>query len=210
MGILQPRIKRNKIKKTLLYIRQHVSSILLFLLMAVILLVPGAKALLLTAFIHTGVFNASPNKEIFLQAADYPALSFINENGDRLSTGSLRGKVLFINCWAAWCPPCVAEMVSINNLYHTLKADNRFVFIMADEDRDFRVSIPFMKKNGYDLPVYQASTALPASLFSGNLPTTFIIDANGNVLQKHEGMARYDTKKMEVFMRSLLPVSPTH
>ena len=61
-----------------------------------------------------------------------------------------------------------------------------------------------MKKNNYDLPVYGIISSVPENIFSGTLPTTIIIDAKGNIVQKHEGIANYDTKAMVEFLNSLL------
>ncbi len=120
-----------------------------------------------------------------------------------LTRGDTKGKVVFINFWASWCPPCLAEMPSINALYNKLKDNPRVLFICVDADSDFSTSIAFMEKHQYDLPVYNMLNAVPPSFFSGTLPTTIIINSNGNMVQKHEGIANYDTEEMLYFIRSL-------
>jgi len=185
------------------FIKKHFFTLVLAGLLLVLLLVPGAKAFLLQTYMRTGLLNAPAKKEIIVPAGNFSGLSFVNDQSVYIHTANLRGKTIFINFWASWCAPCVAEMGSINALYNRLSADPRFVFILADADNDFSKSISFMQRNGYHLPVYQPSSGIPGNLFSGSLPTTIIIDGNGNVVYKHEGIANYNTAAMIGLLRSL-------
>jgi len=178
-------------------------TFLLILLIAVLFFVPNAKAFLLHGLIKTGLFNASVKKEN-IKILSPETIFFINKNGARKNICDLKGKVIFINFWATWCPPCVAEMPAINALYNKLKNDSNFVFIMADADNDFQKSLSFMKKNNYSLPVYNSNGDLHAAIFDGTTPTTIIINPEGNIVQKHEGIANYDTQAMMDFLHSLI------
>jgi thiol-disulfide isomerase/thioredoxin len=174
--------------------------------MAVILLLlfyPPAKIFLLKALLHTGLFNASTKTAPVIKENKSADLFFTDQNGITQHMAELRGKVIFINFWATWCPPCIAEMGSINALHAKLKHDPHFVFILANADNNLPASIAFMNKNKYDLPVYTISSAIPENLFSGTLPATLIVDAGGNIVQKHEGIANYDTAAMLAFLQSL-------
>lgn len=182
------------------YARKNLLTALLMILLLVVLFVPGAKALLLKTCMRTGLFNA-PAKTTMVAGADgFKGLSFTGEKGNRLNTADLKGKVIFVNIWAVWCPPCVAEMGSIDALYNKLKTDPRFEFILADADSNLPAARLFMLKNGYSLPVYQLASVLPANLYSGTIPTTLIIDPAGNVVQQHEGIANYNT---DAFVQTL-------
>jgi thiol-disulfide isomerase/thioredoxin len=200
---LQRRIKtNNNLLQQLL--KKNLSSIILLAVLAVLLFSPNAKALLLKALLGTGVFNASTAKETDAgKAALVPPILFAGIDGQAINTAELHGKVVFINFWASWCPPCIAEMGSINALYSKLKSDSRFVFILVDADGHLPAATAFMAKHGYDLRVYSSAGPVSGDLYSGSLPTTLIIDTNGNLVQKHEGIANYDTRNMEQFMRSL-------
>ncbi|MDO8992517.1 MAG: TlpA family protein disulfide reductase, partial [Daejeonella sp.] len=61
----------------------------------------------------------------------------------------------------------------------------------------------FMKKNKYDLPVYAPAAYLPEELFTGSLPTTVIINKNGEIIFKHEGMADYNSGETEKLLNDL-------
>lgn len=185
------------------FLKKNLSTILILAVFALLLFNPGAKAFVLKTLMLTGVFNAGTAKEPAHSNSKAIPLVFADSKGTRINTAELKGKVLFINFWAAWCPPCIAEMGSINALYNKLKADPRFIFIMVDADSDLPAAGAFMTKHGYNLPVYRVAASVPADLYGGSLPTTLIIDASGVLVQKHEGIARYDTRNMELFMQSL-------
>ena len=82
-------------------------------------------------------------------------------------------------------------------------SDPHFVFISVDADGNLVAANAFMQKNGYSLPVYQSASTLPQDLYSGVLPTTLIIGTDGKLVQKHEGIANYNTKDMITFLQSL-------
>ena len=63
-----------------------------------------------------------------------PNLKFKDENGKTISLHALKGKVVFINLWATWCPPCIYEMPSIHELRKTFKDNDNLVFLMVDMD----------------------------------------------------------------------------
>ena len=182
------------------FIRKHISSIIWTIVIALLIFSPDAKAVLLRGFLKIGLFKAGTQNETMGPAMP---LSFSNKAGNVIETASLKGKVVFINFWATWCPPCIAEMPSINALYNKLKDNPKFVFILADADNDFIKSAQFMDKHQYQLPVYSTNGMLPAAIFSGSLPTTIIIDSKGNIVKKHEGIANYDTEEMIQFLQSL-------
>ncbi len=188
-----------------LFFRKNFFTILWAALLILVLFSSNAKAFFLKTLLHTGFFNATAKKENNpLQTAALESLSFTDNKGIRLNTAGLKGKVVFINFWATWCPPCIAEMGSVNALYNKLKDDPRFVFIIADVDNNnFNASGAFMGKHQYHLPVYQSASSVPGNLFTGTIPTTLIIDSKGNLVQRHEGIANYDTKDMLDFLRSL-------
>jgi len=144
---------------------------------------------MLQRLMDTGLFNASANnKEV--KAAP---MIFKTRDGELISTENLKGKIVFINFWATWCPPCLAEMPSIQNLYNRFKNDKRIVFIMADVDHKLKESTSFLSKRSIDLPVYEPHSLPGNALYDGTLPTTLIIDKEGMVLLHHSGIGRYDT-----------------
>ncbi|WP_034921753.1 TlpA family protein disulfide reductase [Gillisia sp. CAL575] len=129
-------------------------------------------------------------------------MSLINSKGERVEMEALRGKVIFFNIWATWCPPCVAEMPGINNMYNDMKDEN-VAFIMLSVDNDFQKAIDFNKRKGYDFEVYKLAGSLPPMYASQAIPTTYVIDTEGNLALTHKGMGDYDSEEFKEFLTNL-------
>ncbi|MDX1761915.1 MAG: redoxin family protein [Christiangramia sp.] len=128
-------------------------------------------------------------------------LKLRDPEGNIIPLSDLKGKVIFMNFWATWCPPCVAEMPSIDNLHEEM--GDEVAFVMLSMDKNFDKAISFNKKKEYHLPIYQLASQLPAMYRSTAIPTTFVIDADGNLALTHKGMADYDTDDFKSFLNSL-------
>ena len=165
----------------------------------------SAKAWLLRQFLSVGLFSAEIKKEAIAtnQSAQTPAFSFTNENGSTFSTAGLKGKVVFVNFWATWCPPCRAEMPGLMELYNQFRNDDRFVFLFLNEDSDRAKANAYLQEKEYDLPLHTAAGNVPAEVYSGTLPTTVIINKEGMIVFKHEGLAKYNSDKFINQLRAL-------
>ncbi len=155
----------------------------------------------------TGVMNpklemTQPEKgEEARPVADFD-LKLIDSKGVKTTMEDLRGKVIFFNIWATWCPPCIAEMPGINNLYNDMDKEE-VAFIMLSVDQDFQKAIDFHQKKGYNFEVYKVDGALPQMYYTQSIPTTYVIDAQGDLALTHMGMGDYDTAKFKEFLSSL-------
>lgn len=116
---------------------------------------------------------------------------FNNAQGEPVALSSLRGKLVFINFWATWCPPCIEEMPSIDALYQSYKDRDDVVFITVDVDNKIQQSTAFMEKNGYQLPVYTPASQIPESYLAGAIPTTVILAPSGEMIGRLEGGRDY-------------------
>lgn len=125
----------------------------------------------------------------------------IDTSGKVTSLTEMKGKVIFINIWATWCAPCLAEMPSIHKLYKEM--GDEVVFIMLSVDDDFEKAKAFNSRKGYNFPIYSLASNIPATYESTTIPTTYVIDAQGNLVLSHSGMADYSSEKFKKFLRSL-------
>ena len=164
---------------------------------------PGAKSWILQRIISTGFFNAEIKKEPISYSQTAAVFELQDSNGNIISSASLKGKVVLINFWASWCPPCRAEMPSLNKLFLTLKNDQRFVLLFVNEDEDKSKAVKFIHQNNFSIPIYNR-IQVPTQIFSGTLPTTVILDKNGNIISKHEGIADYDNDQFISQLKALL------
>ena len=151
------------------------------------------NAWVLRQMISVGLFNAEINKKS-VAATGHNGFRFLNANGSESSTDDLKGKVVFINFWATWCPPCVAEMPSLNALYGKLKNDPGVVFLFINEDDDYTKAAAYLKRKGFLLPVVRRHGQVPKEIFSGTLPTTVVLNKEGRIVLKKEGLANYNTE----------------
>lgn len=117
------------------------------------------------------------------QDFELPAL-----NGDYIRLSSYRGKVVFLNIWATWCPPCREEMPSMESLYRTLKGRN-FEMLAVSIDREGGKAVgPFVTKYRLTFPVLLDPDNKTYRLYGlTGVPETFIVDKNGAVLMKIVG-----------------------
>lgn len=157
--------------------------------------------------LETGLMN--PDVEEKAAPVNIPAnpkadfsMNLINAKGERVSMEQFRGKVIFINLWATWCPPCIAEMPGINSLYKEVEEED-VVFLMLSLDDKFEKAKRFKEKKGFDFEVYQAEGDIPQMYYSQSIPTTFLINAKGELALTHTGMADYNTAEFKEFIRSL-------
>lgn len=124
-------------------------------------------------------------------------------NGDRTSLKEFEGKTIFLNFWATWCPPCIAEMPNIQALYEELSNNPEIVFVMLSLDEDHEKARSFLERKELSLPVYFLQGRKPGSYDSSVVPTTYIISPEGNIVIEKRGMAKYDTDEFRNFLLSL-------
>ncbi|WGH76239.1 TlpA disulfide reductase family protein [Tenacibaculum tangerinum] len=122
-------------------------------------------------------------------------------NTATIDFNSLKGKVVFVNFWATWCPPCVAEMPSIQKLYDDYKDKVEFIFI---SNEDWATIEGFYKDKGYDLPTYNILSKVPDQLVSNSIPATFIIDKNGTIVVDKKGPADWNSTKIRILLDELV------
>lgn len=186
------------------YIKSNISTILLMAFAGIVLFNADAKTLLIKGMMYTGLYHANPKSGNPDIPESIPSsLIFRSQDGELLNISENKGDIYFINFWATWCPPCRAEMPSIDALSSKIKNKDKIHFIMVDVDNKTSASVKFMQKNSYQLKVYSVESAIPEHVFNGTLPTTLIVGPKGTILFKHTGMAEYDNLEMLNFLNSL-------
>lgn len=183
-------------------LKKYGANALFAIIILVILFVPDAKAFLIRGLMEVGLYH--PKIEQPAQPAqDLTGIQFEDIKGNIVDLGDLKGKIIFLNFWATWCPPCRAEMPSIAKLYNQFKDDKDIVFIFADADGNLEKSTKFMSSRKYLMPVFKVNSNIPEQIFSGSLPTTVVFDKQGRLSFKHEGVADYNDKKFIAFLNKL-------
>ena len=112
-----------------------------------------------------------------------------------------KGQVVLLNFWATWCPPCVAEMPSLQDLYDDYGDKITFLFVAQDQVKKVE---RFILKKKYTLPVYYEVSTTPKQLFSTSIPSTYLIGKDGKIVVAKTGAADWNSSKTRELIDSLL------
>lgn len=131
-----------------------------------------------------------------------PPLKVNDLNGKPISLDELKGKIVLLNFWATWCGPCRAEIPDLIDLQKKYKDQFAIVALATDED-DSDLVKKFSQKAGINYRVGMSTDELREA-YGGipALPTSFVIDPQGRVVQKHVGLN--DPSIYELEVRALL------
>jgi len=179
---------------------------ILFWLLIILFLIPGPRKAILTTLNRAVLYVKAPRmlkEEDQGQLTDPDYFWTLAWDQDEPFYFSIaRNQVIFLNFWATWCPPCVAEMHEIQSLYERWGEKVAFMLV-TNENPD--VVKPFMEKHNYLMPVfYLTGTAPPEALSFKALPTTFIISKNGKVVCRKTGAANWDSMATDKIFEELL------
>lgn len=154
-----------------------------------------------SVLLYTGILQPDTDASVIHgNQADYN-MPLLTLDGKRTSLSEFEGKTIFMNLWATWCPPCIAEMPNIQRLYDDIDDEN-IVFVMASLDQDPQKVWDFIERKGFTFPVYSV-LAKPPVYDSSVVPTTYVISPHGEIIMKHQGMAKYDTDDFKQFLNAV-------
>ncbi len=122
-------------------------------------------------------------------------------NGTITDFSSAKGNVSLVNVWATWCPPCLAEMPSMQSLYDTYNSEVAFYFVSLENTETIQ---RFMDKKGYTIPVYKATGTFPAELETNSFPTTYLISKSGKIVMNKKGAANWNSDAVHQVIDGLL------
>jgi len=111
------------------------------------------------------------------------------------------GKALFLNFWATWCGPCVAELPSIEKLYSQFGNDVVFVCVSNEQAATIK---KFLEVRKFSCPFFVAAADPPKELNTTAIPATFIISPEGKILLKHMGGADWGHESVVAFLKEAL------
>ena len=123
-----------------------------------------------------------------------PDFTLYDIKGKKVTLSSFKGKAVFLNFFATWCPPCREEMPTIQKLYDKLKMKGFALITVSVDNNGKEAVIPFIQKNGYSFPVlldedHSASNKYDVS----GIPNTYFIDKKGNIVDHSVGSRDWST-----------------
>ncbi|SEA48564.1 Peroxiredoxin [Desulfuromusa kysingii] len=133
-----------------------------------------------------------------------PALTLENTKGQKISLSDLQGKIVMINFWATWCPPCIEEMPSMQRLYDAMQGDD-FVMLAINTEENGRSVVPeFLNKTSYTFPVlYDDQGEVQKKYGVYKFPETFIINKDGTIAQRIIGSLDWSSSKAIAYLKDL-------
>ncbi len=185
------------------FIKKNLSNILFFAFIIFIFTPMGlpVRATLIkgVSYVTTRIFNMEIDKEERITLSTYD-WDLIDINGENVDFSSFKGKVIVVNFWATWCPPCVAEMPAFEKLYKDYKEKVVFLFVANDDQKKV---VKFIDDKSYSHPVYYQFTEAPKELQSNSLPTTYIINREGEIVVQKTGAADWNSGKVRDLLDGL-------
>ncbi|MGD9899881.1 MAG: redoxin domain-containing protein [Calditrichaceae bacterium] len=159
------------------------------------LLIGAAAVLILLGYMFLPDQNAKPisgkapvhvNSDSNYPAA--PAFTLKDLNGNDLKLSDYSGKVVFVNFWATWCPPCRAEIPAFIELVDKYGKDGFEVIGIGVDPRDFSKVPGFVEQYNINYPVvYGTGEVVTAYGGIESIPTTFVVNRQGRVVEKIVG-----------------------
>lgn len=125
----------------------------------------------------------------------------ISDTNESLDLKTTHGKVVFVNFWATWCPPCIAEMPSLQELYNDYNDKVIFLFVTND---DFDTVNKFKLKKEFNFEVFQPISDPPETLRTSSIPRTFIINKSGAIVVDESGAINWNSENVRKQLDNLL------
>lgn len=117
-----------------------------------------------------------------------------NIKGGTVTLEKYKGKVLFLNIWGTWCPPCVREMPSMQTLYEKMQGKD-FAMLASSYEKDFDKIKNFVEEREFTFDVAQDADQSLVESYPSVMPTSYIIDKNGNVIARIDGSTDWSQEK---------------
>ena len=182
------------------WFKKHWSN-LLFGIFLILMLIPATRTPIQVTVNRVFSFSPSIISEDKQENLNTFEWQLIDLEGNEINLSNSKNEVILINVWATWCPPCIAEMPSLQELYADYKDQVDFYFVANDKPEAVK---KFLAKHKYNFPVFMQASNAPNQLQSNSLPTTFLIDKKGNIVVSKTGAANWNSDQFRAKLDELL------
>lgn len=183
-------------------IRKPKKSDIIFLVVIALLIIPQTRHPIQIA-LHSVIskFNPSVIDKEDRKKVLYTNWKLRDLNGVEQDFVETKGKVVFVNLWATWCPPCIAEFQSVQDLYDDYKEE--IVFLLVSDESPSVIN-NFLDKKGYEIQIFNPLTNYPSDFNPTSIPRTYIIDKSGYIVVDKKGAANWNSEKVRDQLDELL------
>jgi len=134
-----------------------------------------------------------------------PNFTFPGLDGKMVSLTDFKGKVVFLNIWATWCPPCRDEMPSMERVYQKLKDQDFIILAISIDPSGAEAVTPFVRDYKLSFPILLDKKGKSQNLFgTTGIPESFIIDKHGFLGQKTIGPREWDSPENIEYFQDLI------
>lgn len=167
---------------------------------------PTSRAIFQQQLMRIGFFQPKYNDVAVVDQGTQhlDVASFVTADGQVINTIDLKGKVVFINFWATWCGPCIAEMPSIQVLYDKFKNNPDVVFLVVEVDSNKEGALQFMNKKNLHLPLVFPNSTIPTAWLDGTIPSTVLLNKSGILVDRKQGMYDYSGSSTADYIQRLI------
>ncbi len=184
----------------------------LALLLAMVVLVAAGVWVASRATRPAGSSDEGPSGEkvtvrFYRNPSPVPAVAMHDLDGRSITTADLRGKVVLVNFWATWCPPCRAEIPDLVAL-QTKYRDRLQIIGISQDEGSVEIVRHYAAERRMNYPIVMMTPELEKA-FPGiaALPTSFLVDREGRIVQRHVGMLNATLTEQETRALAGLPVN---
>ncbi|NQX84373.1 MAG: TlpA family protein disulfide reductase [Flavobacteriaceae bacterium] len=181
--------------------KKQISNLVL-LIVLVLLIIPQTR-LPIQVFFNKGLAMFSPTIEdkSTRSILDFRSWQLQDLKGRRINFKDLKGRVVVLNFWATWCPPCIAELPYIKDLAEDYR--DKIEIILVSNEATHKVE-SFFKAKDYDLNSYLPLSNYPNALELSSIPRTLLISKNGEIVIDKTGAANWSSKAVRHEIEILL------
>lgn len=182
------------------FLKKQWSNILMVVLI-ILLIIPQTRTPI-KVFVHKIIaFSPSVTDEEDREQLSEFDWMLVSDKNEHVNLKQYKGEVLLVNFWATWCPPCIAEMPSLQALYNDYGSKVRFLFVSNEDPTKVAT---FLSNNSFDIPVYREGSPTPNKMQSNSIPATFVIDKEGNIVISKIGSADWNSEKVRKQLDELI------
>lgn len=165
-------------------------------------------ALLILVLIITAIFSGCTRTDEPAAAVKIgeaaPDFTLLDVEGRSVTLSSLRGKVVLLNFWATWCPPCRAEKPTMERLSEALSGED-FIVLAVNTENDLGAVREWVSRNPYSFPILLDNEGVVQTRYRVfRFPETFLIGKDGKVLQHYIGARDWSSVEFLSYAHSLL------
>lgn len=133
-----------------------------------------------------------------------PDFSVKDLNGKEVRLSTLKGKVVMVNFWATWCPPCKEEIPSLMKLNKSMEGKPFQMLAISIDDGGKEIVERYFRVSGNSLPAYLDTDGNVSRLYgTTGVPETFIVDRNGLIQKKVVGGMDWNSKEVLAYLDEL-------